>query len=1825
MHAKVDFFISYTSADVAWAEWIAWTLEASGYSVRLQVWDFRPGNNFVADMQGALTQASQTIAVLSPDYVLSDYAGAEWYSTFARDPRGERGLLIPVQVAECEVTGLLGQIVRINLVGLEESEARARLVEGVTGGRGKPTSPPSFPQIRPAFPPLDRSNPYRGLAAFEADDRPNFFGRGRYVEDICAKLAVRRSICVLGASGGGKSSLVRAGVLPALQDAGWRTALCRPRDDPFAGLARGLVPLLEPALSDPGPMWLAAERYAERLRRGSKDLESLLSFVTEDAHSHGLVIAIDQFEEIFTQVAPDDRMAFVQLLADIAGRSATPVKWLLAMRGDFLDQALSLEALHGLLEDATVLLGPMSEAELISAIVEPAARHGIRLEAGLPERLVGDVGAADAAAGRLPLLQFALSELWLRQDGGVIRHGHYDDPLTGIGGIEGALRLHAERVYASYGPEDQTRIRRLFRRLVDRGPGLADLRRLVPRAELAEDWALALDLVRRRLLSVSEARTPAVEVIHEALFRAWPDLKDWIEEHRDFDRWRQELSEQVARWEAAPQSVRRDLLLRGSVLDRAVMQAGERPGDLTPREAAFIQASADARRQEARKRRAAVVSAFVLLLAFASLAGVQWLRAEGERAVALEQTARAEEREAAARAAQQDAETARAEAEREAVRANREADLAVAQRLAVTAAAVLEDNAGETAAAAMIALLSQQRRNTPHANQVLRDALDLTPEEIRIAEVPWSWSETRISDNGRVQAFFREDHVAAFGDDVEPYATLHLLDGATFASVAERRDEGSLQPEFSPDGAWLVAGGPGRRLVVSDAKTGRTALDESYRYSVYPGFGTNGETIHAARTDGVIEVRRAPAWEVTDRLAFPVNGDRGVPLTVAPTMDGTHILIVDRWRAAFAVPTDGEPPVTLAAYDGERGLSANNARVGAVSSTGNVALVQRSGGNAAIWDLSETVLWKEFEEDGYARHAVFDPSGTSVALASHTGAITLRRVADGALAFSWDHGAELNALVFSPDGRFVASAGEDGGVAVWDTRTGAAGARVDHPGEALALAFDPADGTLLAGDDAGTLTRLDPETGTVLATRAFLGRVSAIAAGGAGGRIAVSIQDSAAMSHWDEAIFIDRATGAERTHLVRNTDFQAQALSPDGTKFATWDRRRKALTLWDTETAEEFLTVPDIALGEYEFSHDGGRLLVKIASGPVRVIDAETGERLHDLGEPGGVSDLAAVPDGDIVVTRGNDGTIRTWDLRSGIGGDAVAVTGSATLSEDGSRYAVRSTDGDSIEIHDAGTGETRATLPTSAWVRAFTRSGTRLVTADRIDAPNSGQDPAHELAFWDVDAGQVIRTMRWESPFLFFDTLPGNRVVLRGPIHSKNLFRLEVVDATDGRVLWSEDSELSGSIQVVPVSGVDETILIDTGTERQYRAASDGTVLWRIASGGARTATVVPGAGQIALANAASLNNQDDMVVILDQATGAERRRIPGVGPVRDIRATADGARIVAAVQSDRFHGLRIWDAAGDLLRDIALDAAPWRLILLPDPVQVAVHDFSGNLRVFDVTTGELLHRISHSPAASHAAFARAADRAITRAGASLRLWDTRTGREVAHRIVDGSIRHAAISADGRQVAYFAERPQTTEDGTEFAVVEIWTPETEAAPARVPVEWINSLTFDRTGQRLLIHGRATRSVGQGDDYLRVVDVRTLQTLGQIEPLRGGTFGDVNVNADGTVLLVRETRRYSERGETVSRHSLRAFDLSSFEEVSRVDFDGGNVIVSPDDSEVTLQIDGKWRMYDPRQAAVDVTLGLDAPGEYLATAPGTPRILAWRYWSGARAFDAVSG
>ncbi|KUJ66098.1 hypothetical protein ACZ90_40305 [Streptomyces albus subsp. albus] len=438
--------------------------------------------------------------------------------------------------------------------------------------------------------------PYRGLARFEPGDHERFFGRDRLVADVVELARSNRFTAVFGPSGSGKSSLLRAGLIPALRAPGNGGA---PSAPPPPTVIRVLTPGERPA----------------RTHRAA---------LTPKAGDGDTWLIVDQFEEVFTLCQdPAERREFIDALL-AAREPASRLRVVVAVRADFFGRCAGHRGLTAALRGATLLVGPMGPAELREAIVKPAGAAGLIVERSLTARIVAEV--ADEPGG-LPLMSHALLETWRRRRGRTLTEEAYQS----VGGVHGAIAATAERVHGELSAPQAELARRILLRLITPGEGAQDTRRPADRAELAvdgapgdasDDTSVVLErLVRARLVTVDDG---VVDLAHEALITAWPRLRGWIEEDRGRLRAHRKLTEAARAW----QELDRDpgALYRGARLAEAAEAFGsdrERAA-LTSLERAFLTASSGGRRRERRRVRA-VVGTLSLLLVLAMVAGaVAW-------------------------------------------------------------------------------------------------------------------------------------------------------------------------------------------------------------------------------------------------------------------------------------------------------------------------------------------------------------------------------------------------------------------------------------------------------------------------------------------------------------------------------------------------------------------------------------------------------------------------------------------------------------------------------------------------------------------------------------------------------------------------------------------------------------------------------------------------------------------------------------------------------------------------------------------------------------------------------------------------------------------------------------------------------------------------------------------------------------------------------------------------------------------------------------------------------------------------------------------------
>ena len=457
--------------------------------------------------------------------------------------------------------------------------------------------------------------PYPGLAYFGPGDAELFFGRDAAIARLAEAVGLQSMTALVGASGSGKSSVVLAGLAPRLHGAGgWRFSHFRigteAEGNPFLALARALVPLYVASQSDTERL-LNTRLLATSLETGALTLRDVFADCRSRNKGTRILLIADQFEEAFTLVEDEAvRHHFVNVLLagfpDPAPGSSPDISLILTLRADFYGRALRHRPLADALQGHVENLGPMNREELQAAIRRPAENVKVAFEPGLVETLLDDV---ESKPGSLPLLQFALREMWGRQEKSRITRKSYDD----IGGVEGAVAQRAEAIFAAMtdngaNPQMEQAFQRLFTRLVTLGEGQEDTRRVVERRELGDDvWSLAQRLAgedNRLIVTNAPAFSrETAEVVHEALIRHWPTLVGWIDRDRAFQTWLRQIRSNVELWSADPAD--EGLLLRGSMLAQARDWLAQRRDDLSLAEFGFIEASISLRQRTEEEQEAA--------------------------------------------------------------------------------------------------------------------------------------------------------------------------------------------------------------------------------------------------------------------------------------------------------------------------------------------------------------------------------------------------------------------------------------------------------------------------------------------------------------------------------------------------------------------------------------------------------------------------------------------------------------------------------------------------------------------------------------------------------------------------------------------------------------------------------------------------------------------------------------------------------------------------------------------------------------------------------------------------------------------------------------------------------------------------------------------------------------------------------------------------------------------------------------------------------------------------------------------------------------------
>jgi len=1129
-------------------------------------------------------------------------------------------------------------------------------------------------------------NPYQGLSAFQEKDAALFFGRKTFTNQLIKVVETKKLVAVIGASGSGKSSVVLAGLIPSLrQQENWLIASLRPGATPFENLAKAL---LSPVVQlETGKSEGVAEVNGDEINQLAIDLQegnrTLSHVVKSIGSSRRFLLVIDQFEEIYTYPNQKSRQ-FLDCLLD-AVQNFSAFRLVITLRVDFLNQAIKYDPFREKLDYwKPEFIGGMERHQLQAVIEEPAKKRNVYLEAGLTEHILNEVGDEQ---GNLPLLEFALTELWKQQENGLLTRLKYDE----IGGVEKALCRHAEGVYDALKEGDKERTKQIFMKLVSPGEGTEYTRQLATRAEVGEEnWDLVTHLATARLVVSNRNETTeieTVEIVHEALIKAWPDLRKWIEENDAFLRWKKRLKVAFLEWERNEN--KEGYLLQGAPLGEAEGYLLQRLEEISKAERVFINLSLEQERvrqqreleQERKARKAAQRLTLGAMIASVILGGVgifAFLQAREANAQRLE------------------SEKQKTEAQN------------VTSKLRQLLAEVKEKNH----------LQLQQKQ---------KESQSLLPKSLL-------WAQgVKFSPNGKliaiatsvgfVEIWSQDGSFVTNLDSTSPYSPSFSPDSqmivATDISIDEddsitiSKVDGTLLKKFKGHrgGITCVSFSPDGKFIASAGKDGMIkfwAIDGTLIETIKAhtekitdlSFSPDGKIIASASNDNTIKLWKSDGVSIKtidtiepNSVSFSPNGkiiasgstkEKNIKLwssdgnllkifpEVDPKFENNNSRVSFSPDGKMLVSTDFETTVNLWSIDGKflRDIEGHNPyRVwdANFSPDGKTLATAATDGSVKLWDMDRVLSEKKvgvlpeiFKSDEPI--AGFSPDGQIFASVNNDYSINVRNLNGSLISILRGHKKKILNLNFSLDSKFIISTDENRIIKIWnrngdlvkDFTVESLKAKTfpvqGHKGfnqitrndrGVMNVRFSP-DGKMFASAGSDGNVKLWNQDGSFLRTLGEINGLVAWVSFSPDGTIVVSGNDNGTINLWntDGTLIKTLDAKSDVKYSVNQVSF-----SPDGTMFVS-AHGDKTIKLWkrDGTLINTFTGHSDFVFSVV-FSPDGKTIASASADKTVKLWNLNGTELKTLKGHSAGVLRVSFSPDGKTIASASADKTVKFWNV----------------------------------------------------------------------------------------------------------------------------------------------------------------------------------------------------------------------------------------------------------------------------------------------------------------------------------------------------------------------------------------------------------------------------------------------------------------------------------------------------------------------------------------------------------------------------------------------------
>ena len=1709
----------------------------------------KPGDRWQEALLAACRDCEAVIFLISKNWLESNWCLTEYLFT---KNFGKRCLPVLIEDVTPETIPdyLTAEHQIVNLV--TDPTAYNRLKKGLEQA-GIAAESFSLPQGR---------RPYPGLQALTEDDPAIFFGRDAQILEALDELrrlsesSTKRLFVILGASGSGKSSLLRAGLIPRL------------RRDQLKFLPLPVVRPYRASLSGVSGLWATLEgtaaqenisikldanfarnrsAIAKLIETGQSSLSDYLDTLRTAAAEYSIstvqptsILAIDQAEELFSSEGQGEAKQLLELIGQILQEDSRTLV-IMAMRSDAYPQLQAVECIPSHLH-ALFNLSPMRATGYKEVIECPALLSGLKIEPRLTEALLAETEGAEA----LPLLAYTLERLFrLYGADGELKL----EEFQAMGGMMGVISSAVDDALCDLPrplPTDIDALYSLLRKvfiphLVQADESGTFTRRIAQKDEIPEKALPLIDLlVNRRLLVLNvpnngDSGNETIEIAHEALLRSWPLLVSWLQEERNFLTWHTSIAGATRAWERNERG-----LLTSKELVMASDWLAERPKDIHNTVRVYIEASAQAEaerqlreRQRTRRNMLAALAASVVLLVLLLAALWQWQEADTQRHNA--------------KVAEQDA--------------VEKANLAQARELAIRADTLFTTSIGKTTQAAHLAMASLKIKHTVEAQQVLNKIMHLTPRVTRKIDSPWSWSKLLYSPKSDVKLNWTHSSdilIPAFGDIIH-------LDPEKLETKNTFRLEGFVWPEISPGGGFMAISGYARKLQIIDLKTHKVVFEQPYKQKITARFDGTGQRLFVARVDGILETRQAPTWQLIDEQRFeksrPSMGSR---LSLSFSKDGkTRMVATEQGVHLFY---DGNSQIKTLDIQEYAGMSL-------LSPTGKRAVTVQWDRPVILWDSVTGTRVKQLLEKGLHSIVTFSSDGTRLASATKHGDIFVWDTKSGKQLGSYVLEKEINRLAFSKDGHLLASGDTDGAVHIWEIASKKQRHHWQHDSRISALAFGNNGQKLYVGDNSKFLISYDLVTGEESDRRRLSGPVFAIEIESISGAMAIAVEASSYSDAWMDVQATDTNTHELLWTKQLNGGFTSVEFNPDGKSFATTERD-SVVKIWNTATGH--LKIASEVVGYTDgltYSHDSSRLVVR--GRELTVIDSETGNKFTTFGEPGGINHAVYNADKNTVITYGNDFTIRAWDIESGLlkwQRDNPSKVFSINFNDDGSCY-IETNSEKPWQVFDTQSDELVAELPTMSGRSEFSNDGQYLLRISiNLRDRSQGNKRYSIVEIWNLETGKRVLEKRYDgSGYNKARFLPSNQVQI---VSGKSL---EVFDAHTGHLSWDikEPNRYFSSFSNLPIRAKDP--LLVTGKDfTEFRNQKSGKILKRydhVLSG----AILPHNPSQMIAINTKiyGAGEKGFSIALINWKTGKDIWRVrllekDNKGSIKKIHFSPDKRRLLLHIHRQEYQLMILDLKDGKVLGTLQTGSGWHEMWPLADPDLILAKDYSNTVRVWRLSTGTEVNRFSHTHSADGYAVARDANRVVTYTKGTLRVWDLDTLQQTAMRHTQGSVSRVAIRPDGRQVAYLTTRPKKSTSGTEFQRLVLWEPGNDDLKVISVDPLSGNLMYDASGTLLAFR--------MGKSSLRVLDSDSLKPVLRIQVLSNSTFRNAKFSLDSKRFIVHESHSYSSGIYAGSSQGSRVWDITSKQEIAR--FDGGQMVELPNTTEIAIQNYQGWQAWD---------------------------------------------